>query len=59
MKTKLFALLIVVAIVCLPFRALAYERDFPAGSILIPMDDFYQPEADGEGWRHTDWPTTC
>ena len=47
MKTKLFALLIVVAIVCLPFRALAYERDFPAGSILIPMDDFYQPEADG------------
>jgi hypothetical protein len=47
MKTKIFIVFILVAFACLPLKALAYERNFPAGSIIIPMDTFYQPEADG------------
>ena len=47
MKRKILALFILTALACLPFKALAYERNFPAGSIIIPMDAFYQPEADG------------
>ena len=47
MKTKIFTLFILVTFACLPIGALAYERNFPAGSIIIPMDSFYQPEADG------------
>ena len=47
MKTKIFIVFILVAFVCLPLKALAYERNFPAGSIIIPMDAFYQPDADG------------
>jgi len=38
MKTKIFTLFILVAFACLPLKALAYERNFPAGSIIIPMD---------------------
>jgi hypothetical protein len=47
MKTKIFIIFILVAFACLPLKALAYERNFPAGSIIIPMDSFYQPEGDG------------
>jgi hypothetical protein len=47
MKTKIFTLFILVAFVCLPLKAMAYERNYPAGSIIIPMDTFYQPPADG------------
>jgi hypothetical protein len=47
MKNKIFALFILAAFVCLPLAAPAYEHNFPAGSIIIPMDTFYQPEADG------------
>ena len=47
MKTKGFTLFILAAVVCLPLEAPAYERDFPAGSIIIPMDAFYQPQDDG------------
>ncbi|NOR66983.1 MAG: hypothetical protein GQ528_06485, partial [Woeseiaceae bacterium] len=47
MKTKIFIICILVAFACLPLKALAYERNFAAGSIIIPMDSFYQPEADG------------
>jgi len=47
MKTKIFTLFILVAFTCLPLKALAYERNFAAGSIIIPMDSFYQPDADG------------
>ena len=47
MKTKIFILFILVVLACLPLKALAYERNFPAGSIIIPMDSFYQPEIDG------------
>jgi hypothetical protein len=36
-----------IVLVGLPFQAPAYERNFPAGSIIIPMDAYYQPEADG------------
>jgi len=54
MKTKIFIVFILVAFACLvfilvafaclPLKALAYERNFAAGSIIIPMDTFYQPE---------------
>ncbi len=47
MKTKILTLIILAAFACLPLAALAYERNFPAGSIIIPMDSFYQPEDDG------------
>ena len=47
MKSKIFIVFILVAFACLPLKALAYERNFPAGSIIIPMDAFYQPDADG------------
>ena len=47
MKTKIFIICILVAFACLPLKALAYERNFPAGSIIIPMDSFYQPVGDG------------
>ena len=47
MKTKIFIIFILVAFACLPLKGLAYERNFSAGSIIIPMDTFYQPEGDG------------
>jgi hypothetical protein len=47
MKTRIFIVFILVAFACLPLKGLAYERNFSAGSIIIPMDTFYQPEADG------------
>ena len=47
MKTKILLLFILVGLACLPLKALAYERNFSAGSIIIPMDTFYQPAADG------------
>lgn len=47
MKTKILTLFMLVALAGLPLKALAYERNFPAGSIIIPMDAFYQPAADG------------
>ena len=46
-KTKIFIIFILVAFACLPLKGLAYERNFSAGSIIIPMDTFYQPEGDG------------
>jgi hypothetical protein len=47
MKRKVYILIILVAFASLPSAALAYERNFPAGSIIIPMDAFYQPDDDG------------
>ena len=47
MKRKILTLIILVAFVGLQPAALAYERNFPAGSIIIPMDAFYQPDDDG------------
>jgi hypothetical protein len=47
MKTKIFTIFILVAFACLPLKALAWEHNFPAGSIIIPMDGNYQPEDDG------------
>ena len=50
MKSKailLIFLLVVVTILCLPPGALAVERNFGAGSLIIPMDKNYQPEDDG------------
>jgi hypothetical protein len=50
MKSKgifLIFLLAVVTILCLPPSALAVERNFGAGSLIIPMNKDYQPESDG------------
>ena len=47
MKTKILTLIILAAVACLPLEVMAYERNFPAGSIIIPMDVFYQPNDDG------------
>ncbi len=47
MKTKILTAFILVALAGLPLQASAYERNFPAGSIIIPMDSYYQPVAEG------------
>ena len=44
MKTKLYIVFILIMFACLPFEAQAVEHNFAAGSIIIPMDRFYQPE---------------
>jgi hypothetical protein len=47
MKTKLAGLLVVIAFFGTLGSAQAVERNFGAGSLIIPMDQFYQPGADG------------
>ena len=47
MRTKNLILFILVIFMVLPGRALADPRTFPAGSLIIPMDSFYQPAAGG------------
>ena len=47
MKKNAFNLLAFILLSSLPLKALAGERNFPAGSLIIPMDSFYQPDADG------------
>ena len=47
MKTKLYIIFILLMFACLPFEVQAVEHDFAAGSIIIPMDQFYQPEDNG------------
>jgi hypothetical protein len=51
MKTKISVFLILVLVTCLPLKVLAAEAEsvhgFAAGSLIFPMDDFYQPIADG------------
>jgi len=47
MKTKIAGLLIVIVFFGALGSAQAVERNFGAGSLIIPMDQFYQPEADG------------
>jgi hypothetical protein len=48
MKGKIRTLLILVAVLCLPLTARATEEhDFSAGSLIIPMDSYYQPGDDG------------
>ncbi len=51
MKTKITVFLILVLVACLPLKVLADESEsvhgFAAGSLIFPMDDFYQPIADG------------
>ena len=47
MKKKIFIIIALLILSCLPLSALAVERNFPAGSLIIPMDSFYQPDADG------------
>ncbi len=47
MKKKIFILMALTMLLCLPPTASAVERNFPAGSLLIPMDIFYQSAFDG------------
>jgi len=47
MRSKTYIIVILILSLCLPLTARAVERTFPAGSLVIPMDTFYQPEADG------------
>jgi len=47
MKKKIYFIFIIAVLFCLPFKTVAEERNFPAGSLIIPMDTFYQEEDDG------------
>ena len=47
MKSKIFILLTLAVTLCLPPRAFASEHNFPAGSLIIPMDSHYQSDGDG------------
>jgi len=47
MKNKVRIFITIISLFCLPLRALAVEHNFPAGSLIIPMDSFYQPDTDG------------
>jgi len=47
MKRKILTLIVLVMLLCLPLKAPAEEHTFAAGSLIVPMDSFYQPEADG------------
>jgi len=44
MKTRLYILAITMMLVCLPIGVQAVEHNFAAGSLIIPMDQFYQPD---------------
>jgi len=44
MKTKFYLLMILLMFAGRPITAQAVEHNFAAGSIIIPMDQFYQPE---------------
>jgi len=48
MKGKIRTLIILVMVFCLPLTAPATEEhNFAAGSLIIPMDSYYQPGDDG------------
>jgi hypothetical protein len=46
MKRSILFLIAACILCCLPPGALAAERNFAAGSLIIPMGSFYQPSAD-------------
>ncbi|MCP4623683.1 MAG: hypothetical protein GY850_09155 [bacterium] len=48
MKNKIISFLILVMVACLPLNAAADPHSFAAGSLIVPMDDFYQ-EIDDNG----------
>ena len=43
MKIKIYILFVLIMFACMPLEVQAVEHNFPAGSIIIPMDKFYQP----------------
>ena len=48
MKTKNYIIsLLLLVFVSFALQVQAEEVNFPAGSLIIPMDSIYQPEADG------------
>jgi len=36
MKKKIYFIFIIAVLFCLPFKTVAEERNFPAGSLIIP-----------------------
>jgi predicted cation transporter len=52
MGSKIRILMVLVSLLCLPLRALAVEHNFPAGSLIIPMDITNQTLT-GAYWKHT------
>lgn len=65
MKNKMPILIIaLVMVLCMPLTAMtAEEYNFPAGSLIIPMDSVYQGGGedvnDGACLRPMAWSTTC
>jgi hypothetical protein len=47
MKNKIIGLFILVMVACLPLKVLADPHSFAAGSLIFPMDKFYQDITDG------------
>lgn len=47
MKKKTYIIFLFLILFCIPLEAFAEERNFSAGSLIIPMDSFYQDEGDG------------
>ena len=47
MRRKILTLIVLVMLFCLPLKAPAEEHTFAAGSLIVPMDSFYQQDADG------------
>jgi len=47
MRAKNLVLFILIIFMILPAKVLAESKDFEVGSLIIPMDSYYQPEAGG------------
>ncbi|MBT7696184.1 MAG: PQQ-binding-like beta-propeller repeat protein [Desulfobacterales bacterium] len=47
MKNKILISIVLFMLACHTHRALAAEMNFSAGSLIIPMDSYYQPDTDG------------
>jgi len=47
MKKKNYIIFALLILFCIPLQVFAEERNFSAGSLIIPMDSFYQEEDDG------------
>jgi PilY1 beta-propeller domain len=47
MKKKIYIIFALLFLFCIPLHVFAVERNFPAGSLIIPMDSNYQKDDDG------------
>ena len=59
MKTKLMIIFSLLLILFSGQTVPAEEHNFAAGSLIIPMDNYYQSEVDGRCWKPMGWFTTC